>query len=69
MLGCIPIIKKAKINELFSDLPVIEVSDWDEISHDFLNQALQAIEQKPINKEKLSNAYWKARIRESTQIR
>ena len=69
LLGCIPIIKKAKINELFSDLPVIEVSDWDEISHDFLNQALQAIEQKPINKEKLSNAYWKARIRKSTLIR
>jgi len=28
MLGFIPIVKIAKINDLFNDLPAIEVDDW-----------------------------------------
>jgi hypothetical protein len=68
LLGCIPIIKKANINDLFSDLPVIEVSDWGDISQDFLNQSLEKIGRRVLNKEKLFNAYWKSKIYNSTIV-
>jgi hypothetical protein len=58
MLGFIPIVKKAKLNDLFTDLPVIEVSDWGEINLDFLEKSVEKIQEKLIRLEKLSMHYW-----------
>jgi hypothetical protein len=65
LLGCIPIIKKAKINDLFVDLPVIEVEDWKEINRPKLEKWFLEIQQKPFNLEKLTNRYWKAKVAHS----
>ena len=62
LLGCIPIVKKAKLNDLFVDLPVIAVEDWSEINSAFLKKAAEEISSKNINREKLFMRYWKAQI-------
>ena len=41
LLGCIPIVKAAKINDLFEGLPVITVHDWNEINPNFLAHAAE----------------------------
>ena len=62
LLGCIPIVKKARINDLFIDLPVIEVQDWSEINRSNLDTWLREVRQNPFNREKLTNQYWTAKI-------
>jgi|APCry1669189070_1035195.scaffolds.fasta_scaffold01035_3 hypothetical protein len=63
LLGCIPIVKAAKINDLFEGLPVITVHDWNEINPNFLAHAAEEIASKTFNLEKLSMRYWKAKIK------
>jgi hypothetical protein len=63
LLGCVPIIKKSSIDDLFTDLPVITVDDWDEIHPGFLERATAELEKKTINTEKLYMNYWKSRIK------
>lgn len=65
LLGCIPIIKKAKLNDLFIDLPVITVEDWSEINSAFLKNAVDELSLKKINQEKLFMRYWRAQIHSS----
>ena len=66
LLGCIPIVKKAKLNDLFVDLPVITVEDWSEINSAFLKKIAEEIALKNINQEKLFMRYWKAQINVGT---
>jgi len=49
ILGCIPIVKKSHIGELFHDLPVIEVEYCDQPTPEFL-----AMEQLRLNKRFLT---------------
>jgi len=63
LLGCIPIIKKAKMNDLFEDLPFIEVEDWGQINQAFLDDAKKQLSQKTFNQEKLLMRYWKKQIK------
>lgn len=63
LLGCIPIVKTAKINDLFENLPVIAINDWSEINQQFLENAAQVLMQKSYNLDKLSMRYWKSKIK------
>ena len=63
LLGCIVIVKSAKLNDLFTDLPVISVADWGEITPSFLERATDVIKDKKIRKESLSMAFWRAKIK------
>ena len=38
MIGCIPIVKRSLLNELYEDLPIVIVDDWNELNIDFLNK-------------------------------
>ncbi|QWE20918.1 hypothetical protein [Polynucleobacter sp. AP-Kolm-20A-A1] len=69
LLGCIPIVKAAKLNDLFEDLPVIAVNDWGEINAAFLKKALTSVASKSVNTEKLMMRYWKAQISKAQNIR
>ena len=62
LLGCIVILKNAKLNDLFSSLPVIVVNDWQEISPAFLDQAIQSINEKKIDKKSLFIPFWQEKI-------
>lgn len=63
LLGCVPIVKAAKINDLFEGLPVVAVNHWQEINPSFLENAAQEIARKTFNLEKLSMRYWKSQIK------
>ncbi len=63
LLGCIPIVKAAKLNaDLFSELPVIIVNDWREINPSLLVESAQQLSQQTIRMDKLLMSYWKSQI-------
>ena len=64
ILGCIPIVKAAKLNDLFTDLPVVVVQDWRQITPAFLAENLELIENKKINAEKLFMSYWRKKLKQ-----
>ena len=61
-LGCIPIVKTSSIDKLYSDLPVLIVKDWKNITNELLNDTLRAFKVKFVNNEfnieKLKLSYW-----------
>lgn len=63
LLGCIPIVKQAKLNDLFKDLPVIVVEDWKEINESFLRDAFERLSSKSFKNEKLYMQYWKKQLK------
>jgi hypothetical protein len=63
ILGCIPIVKMAKLNDLFTDLPVVVVQDWRQITPAFLAENLQLIRNKKIDTEKLFMSYWRKKLK------
>jgi len=65
LLGCIPIVKSAKINDLFNGLPVISVTEWSEINPVFLKNALREIQGRPVDPERLLMRYWISEIKRS----
>ena len=66
ILGCIPIVKAAKLNDLFTDLPVVVVQDWRQITPAFLAENLQQINNKEVNTEKLFMSYWRLSLKQLT---
>jgi hypothetical protein len=59
ILGCIPIIQKTEISSLFADLPVIEVTNWNEVSRDLLDKFELGYSKRSFNWNKLKFSYWK----------
>ena len=60
--GCIPIVLSSNLNELYNDLPILVVKNWDEINESFLEEQYKNImENKKNNKynyDKLTLEYW-----------
>lgn len=57
-VGSIPIVKYEDAHELFTDLPILFINDWSEISEDFLNRKYMEIIHREWNLEKLKITYW-----------
>lgn len=61
-LGCIPIVKTSKIDNLYKDLPVLIINDWDIIDNNLLNNTInnykKKFENNEFNMEKLKLSYW-----------
>lgn len=61
-LGCIPIVKTSAINNLYNDLPVLIVDDWQNITMDLLNNTIITFKTKynnhEFNMEKIKLEYW-----------
>lgn len=62
-LGCIPIVRKSPLDSLYADLPVFIVEDWGEVSANRLRDVFDQFQQRRFNRERLTLAYWMARIR------
>ena len=58
VLGCIPIVKRSKLDVLFEDLPVLVVDSWDQLTPDLLQQTIQDMKSKTFNQHKLFLSYW-----------
>ncbi len=61
-LNIIPIVLSSSINEIYEDLPVLIINDWNEISEEFLkNKYLEILNKKErgeYNMDKLYLDYW-----------
>ena len=59
MVGCIPImIKVDSMNELYEDLPVLLVDNYENINDEFLNKEYENIRKGTYNFDKLYTDYW-----------
>ena len=61
-LGAIPILKKSSLDPLFKDLPVVLISNWEEVSEEFLAKKLQEVSSRSDTNghdlNKLYSDYW-----------
>lgn len=61
-LGCIPIVKTSKIDNLYDDLPVLIVKTWKDIDNNLLYNTISEFkikyENNEFNMEKLKLSYW-----------
>ena len=57
-MGSYPIVKYEETHELFCDLPILFVRDWNEINEDFLKYKYDEFNNKDWNLEKLKIKYW-----------
>lgn len=64
--GCIPIVLSSNLNELYSDLPIVVVKSWDEITPAFLEDQYQQYQENKQNNtynyDKLTLEYWTNKI-------
>ena len=60
ILGCIPILHRSfiGIDSLYQGLPVIIVSNWGELTEEFLEKSLNELKDKTFQYEKLTMKYW-----------
>jgi len=61
-LGCIPIILESDMNNLFDDLPVLIIKDWQDITLNLLTDTIHNFKNKTFNYEKLTLKYWIQKI-------
>jgi hypothetical protein len=66
-LGCIPVVKTSKIDDLYKDLPVLIVKDWEIIDSNLLNNTINSFKKKfennEFNMEKIKLSYWRNLIK------
>ncbi len=67
-MGCIAIVKRNFMSQFLSDLPVVVVDDWGEISAAFLQDALARISARSFNFAKLYLEYWRRAIRGAAPV-
>lgn len=58
-LGSIPVMMSSHLDQLFEDLPVLIIRDWNQVTESFLNQKYQEIIQKNYRFEKMYMQYWR----------
>lgn len=57
-MGSIPIVKYEKTHHLFTDLPILFINDWSEITEEYLEDIYIQYQNKNWNLEKLKLSYW-----------
>ena len=60
-LGSIPIVKSFRsngVNDMFDDLPVLIVNEWNEITEQLLNDTIEKFKNTVFNYDKLTLSYW-----------
>jgi hypothetical protein len=61
-MQCIPIVKTSILDDLYADLPILIINDWNEITEEFLNAKYKEFEKKTFNYEKMYADYWIKKI-------
>ena len=59
ILGSIPILKSKEFINMFKDLPVLFVEDWDKITQQLLDDTIEKFKTMNFNYDKLTLEYWK----------
>jgi hypothetical protein len=58
MIGCIPIVKKSKLDSLYTDLPVLIVDKWSDVNEQLLQNTVIEFKNKEFKYERLLLSYW-----------
>lgn len=61
-MGSIPIEKRNINNQFYTDLPILFVDEWSEITKKFLDKEYKRIKNSTWNMDKLNFNYWKNKI-------
>ena len=61
-LNCIPIVKTSPLDNLYIDLPVLIVNEWNDISMELLEKTANDFKDKTFNYDKLTLQYWMDKI-------
>ncbi len=61
-LDCIPIVKYSELDDLYADLPVLFVNEWEDVNQKLLEEELAKIKEKKVGKEKAFFDYWARKI-------
>lgn len=65
-LGCVPIIKRSSISELFEDMPVLIIDDWAQVTPNYLSRQHRALAERKFDYSNLFLSYWLNRIDRNT---
>jgi hypothetical protein len=63
-MGSIPIVIYENAHHLFTDLPILFINNWEELTYDFLNKKYEEMINQNWNYDKLKIDYWKKFIKE-----
>lgn len=58
LMGAYPIVKTSPLDSIYKDLPVVIISDWSEITTEFLQQKYDEFQSKSWNMSKIYIHYW-----------
>ena len=61
-LGCVPIVKRNFLSPFLSDLPVLVVDDWRQISSGYLRDSLDLLAGRKFNFSRIYLEYWRQAI-------
>jgi hypothetical protein len=61
-LGCIPIVTKSHLSQLFSALPVVQLNHWGDLDESLMQDELKKISTKKLNFSLILLSHWKDRI-------
>lgn len=67
-MGTIPIEKRNINNQFYTDLPILFVDDWEEITEKFLYDAFMRIKESKWDMAKLTFEYWRNEIINSNPV-
>lgn len=62
LCGCIPIVPKSDLGELFDDLPVWLVESWHEVTNEQIRQKEKEFHDKTYNWRKIYREFWEDEI-------
>ena len=62
LLGSIPVLKRNTLDHLYSDLPVLFVDEWSDVTPTLLEDRYEELENGSYNFEKLTADYWLKKI-------
>jgi hypothetical protein len=57
-LGCIPIVKKSLMDDIYNDLPVLIVDNWSDITKELLKKTIYEFKNKVFLMKKMTLKYW-----------
>jgi hypothetical protein len=63
-MGSIPIVVYEETHHLLTDLPILFIENWDEVTYDFLNEKYEEMTKKNWSYDKLKMSYWENFIKE-----
>jgi len=61
-LGCVPIVKRSPMSDVFDGLPVLVIDDWSQVNPSFLKDQAQRMQGEVFDYSRLLLQYWVSQI-------